>query len=68
MCGTIVLHGTGDHKGRCYKVQMTRTRCIITRMKRHVRATPILVEDYMRKEMSKANRPQTDDKLNKLID
>ena len=36
-------------------------------MKRHVKATPISVEDYLRK-MSKANRPQTNDKLNKLID
>ena len=30
-------------------------------------AIPILVEDYLRKEILKANRPQTDEKLNELI-
>ena len=39
-----------------------------TRMERHVRTTPISTEDYMMKEMSKAKRPQTCDKINKLID
>ena len=29
--------------------------------------TPILVEDYLRMDMLKANRPHTDDKLNKFI-
>ena len=29
---------------------------------------PNILEAYLRKEMSKANRPQTDNKVNKLID
>ena len=41
---------------------------MITTMKRHVRVTPISAEDYLGKEMSKANRSQTDAKLNKLTD
>ena len=36
-------------------------------MERYVKATPILA-DYLRKEMSKDNRPQTDDNLNELTD
>ena len=31
-------------------------------------STPISTEDYLRKEISKANTPQVDAKLNKLID
>ena len=68
ICGTVVGHGSGDHKRRSYKIIMTKTRHTITRMKRHVKTTPISAEDYLRKEMSKANLPQTDDKLNELID
>ena len=33
-----------------------------------MRATSILAEDDLRREMLKVNRPQTNDKLNKLID
>ena len=38
----------------------------MTRMKRHVKAIPILV-DYLRKEMYKSNRPHTDDRLKEPI-
>ena len=41
MHATTVGHGTNDHKGRSYKIQVMKIGCIITRMKRHVRATPI---------------------------
>ena len=37
-------------------------------MKRHMRGTSISAEEYLRKEMSKANRSQTEDNINKLID
>ena len=33
-----------------------------------MKATPIIVEEYPRNEMSKANKTQTDDKLKELID
>ena len=33
-----------------------------------MRANPILVEDYFRKEVSKINRPQEDDELSELTD
>ena len=32
-------------------------------MKRHIRVTSISAEEYLRKEMTKANRPQTDNEL-----
>ena len=35
---------------------------------RCVRTAPISVEDYIRKRMLKANRPQVENKLNELID
>ena len=66
--GNMVGYGTDNHKGRSYKVYVMKTGCVITRTKRQVRATPILAEDYLRKETFKANRPQADDKLNELID
>ena len=62
--GTIVRHGAEDNRGTSYKIRVTKTRCIITRVKRHVKATPISVEDYLRKDMSKANRTQTINSMN----
>ena len=61
-------HDSEDQKGKGYEIRLMKTRCIVTRMHRHVRATPISVEDDLRKEMSKANRPQVDTKLNQLMD
>ena len=37
-------------------------------MKRHGRTTPISMENYSRKEMSKVNRLQVDDKLDEVIE
>ena len=59
---------TDDYKGRSYRVQVIKNGHIITRMKRHVRATQISAEDHLRKVMSKANRPQTNNKLNEFMD
>ena len=50
---TVVGHGSDDHKGRSYNIRMTKTGCIITRMKRYIKANPISVDDYPRKKMSK---------------
>ena len=60
----MVEHGTDDHKGRSYKVWAMKTGAK-SPWQGGIRATPILVEDYLRKEMSDTNRPQIDDKLNK---
>ena len=68
MYGTIVLSGSDDHKGKDYQMGVMKTRHTITGMKRCVRAIPISVGDYPRKEMPKVNRPQADDKLNELTD
>ena len=62
-----VQQGTGDHKCRNCKVCMSKTGCIITRMKRHVKSTQIMSEDYLWK-MYISNRPHTDNKLNEFID
>ena len=37
-------------------------------MKKHVKATPISAEENLRNEISKVNRTQIDNKLNKVID
>ena len=50
------------------KIIVMRTTCSIIKTMRYMRATPILAEDYLRKQISEANRPQTDDKTNELID
>ena len=41
--------GSNDHSGRSYKTQVTKTECIITRMRRHFKATSDTAEDYLRK-------------------
>ena len=64
----IVGHGSDADKGKSYKIRMMKTKCIITRTRRQVKATPISVKDYLSEEMSKANRPQAYDNLSKLID
>ena len=56
MHGTVVGHGTDEKKGRSGKVQVMMITFIMARIKQYVRATPILAEDYLWKEMSKANR------------
>ena len=61
-------HGSEDHKCQKYRIRVMKTGSTITRTKRHLKPTPISVEDYMRKEILKTNRQQTDDKLNDLID
>ena len=66
MCGSVVIHGTEDHNGRSYKIKVTMTGYTIKRKKRHIKATTISAEDYLRNE--KANQPQTNDKFNKLVD
>ena len=65
--GTIERHGLDDHKARGYKIRVTETGCVISRMMGHMKATPISVKDYLWKEMLKANRPQAHDKLSKVI-
>ena len=63
---TMVGHGSGDHKGRSNRVWVMKV--IITRTKKDIRATLILGEDYLQKEVLKANRPKGDDKFSKLTD
>ena len=65
--GTVVGHGSDNYMGRSYKLRMMKTGCIITRTKRHMRSTPVSAEVYPREEMSKANRPQADNKLNEFL-
>ena len=52
-------HGIEDHRGRNYKIRLTKTRCIINGMKRDVKASPISLEEYLRNEMLKSYRTQT---------
>ena len=68
MHGIIVGYGSDNHKGRIHKIKIMKTECIITMVERHMTATPMLVDDYLRKKMLKANRPQAEDKLNEIID
>ena len=56
-------HGTVVDKSLNYKINVMQTRCSFTRENSHVIAIPVSVIDYIRKEILKANRLQTDDKL-----
>ena len=64
MLGTVIGHGS-DQKRTCYKITMTKTRCIVTRTQQRMTTIPISMEDYLRNVMMKDNKQQTD-KLNKL--
>ena len=66
MHGTVAGHGTEVHNGRSFEIRVMKTKCTITRMKRHMKA--ISAEDYLRNEMSKADQPQTYVKFKKLVD
>ena len=68
MHGSIEGQVPEDHKGRSYKIKVLKTEHLITKIKRHIKAIPVLVEDYLRLKISKANGLQADDKLNKDID
>ena len=61
-------YASDDHKSRSHKIRVLKTGYIITKTKMHVKATLISAEDYLRKEMSKDNRPQADFKLDELTD
>ena len=63
----IIRHGSEDHNGKCYKIKVTMTGCIITKTKSPVTATPISAEHYLRNEIMKDKKWCTDNKLNKLI-
>ena len=65
MHGNTVGHVIEDQKRGNYKI-VTKTRHTITRAKKYVMVTPVSVEDYLRKEMPKAKRTQTNDNLNEL--
>ena len=67
MYGTMMQYGRDEHNDRSYRVPVMKIGCIISRMKRHVRATPISTEDCLRKEKCRSYRPHTNDMLNKLI-
>ena len=60
-------HGTDGHRGGSYSIRVTKTGCTITRMKSHMKTTPIPAIEYLRNKVSKANRTQTDNKPNELI-
>ena len=67
MYGTVVEHGTEGHRGRSYKIGVTKTGHTITMMMRHMQVTSILVEEYLKNEMSKI-RAQGYDQFNRHID
>ena len=49
-------------------VGVTETEHILTRTKKHMTATPISIEEYLRNEISKTNTPQTADRCNDLME
>ena len=64
MYGTIVGHGSYDHKGRSYKIKVMKTGNIITRTET-CDGQPISAEDYLWKEISKpTDHKKTRDPMN----
>ena len=59
--------GTDDHNGRNYRIRVTKTECAKTRMKKHIKPTNILAEDYLQKDMTKANLILAPDSLDEEI-
>ena len=68
MHGTIVGQRSGNNNGRSYKIKVTQMGCMITRTKRHMKATTTTAEHCLRNEVMKANQPQMVGRCNELID
>ena len=54
--------------GFAYKIRVMKTGHIITTTKGHGMVTFISLENYVRNEMMKVNKCQTDNRLDELID
>ena len=65
MQGMIIGHGSEDHIRQYYKITDENR---MHHQQSHVTATPISAEDYLKNEVWKGNKQQSDDKLSKVID
>ena len=63
----MVGHGSDDHHGRGYNILVTKTGCIITRTRSHVKSTPITLDEYLQSEVSKRDTVQRSDKYDEVV-
>ena len=61
----ILGHGSEYHNGQYNNIRLTKTGCIIIKMK-YVTTTPISPEDYFRNKVQKGNKQLLHDKLSEL--
>ena len=47
----IVGHSMDDCNGSSYIIWVTEMACVITRMKRNIKTTPVIAEDYLKKDV-----------------
>ena len=66
--GTVVRHTSyGDH-GKSYRIRVLKMGYIISRTDRHVKTTPITVEEYLENEVVKKDKTVGENRVDKLVD
>ena len=66
--GVVIEHGNQDHNSLLYKIHVTKTGHIITRMAWHVKLKPITTEQCLGDQLNKAkNYAQDNSDFEKLI-
>ena len=65
--GTMVKYGSEEHSGRSFKIQVMKTRHNITKMKSHVKPTPVKAKKHIRNEMMKGSTLQVADRCKELV-
>ena len=68
MHGTVVRQGSYDHHERSYRMRVSKMGHISTRTNRHIKTTPIMLDEYLRKEVVEKVKILGADIFNKLVD
>ena len=59
----MVGRGDHNHNNRFYTIKITKTGCIITRNKKHIKTTPITSEQFLRDQLTQ----HAEDPLDKIL-
>ena len=61
--GTVVGRGDHNHSNRCYMIRISKTGYVVTSNSKHIKATPIIAEQYLRDQINK----NTADPVNDIL-
>ena len=61
-------HESDDHHGGCYRISVSKISNIINRASKHIKMTPISVEEYLRNEVAEKDKILGANKLDETMD